>query len=161
MDGELIKQLLRYDPETGNLHWLQDRIRHKAGSIAGGVHKGSGYIRIEVAGKGMSAHRVAWFLHYGYWPKDQLDHINQDKRDNRIENLREATNGQNRANTRSSSRHGLKGVAFKPWLKKRPWEARITSGKRVISLGCYATKEEAHQAYCEAAKRLHGDFFSA
>ena len=161
MNEELIKRLLRYDPISGNLYWLQDRRKYKAGSVAGRPHKSSGYIRVEIAGKGMSAHRVAWFLHYGSWPKDQVDHINQNKTDNRIENLREATNGQNRANTRSSSKHGLKGVSFKPWLKDRPWEARITSDKKVMSLGCYATKEEAHQAYCEAAKRLHGEFFSA
>lgn len=161
MNEELIKQLLRYDPKTGNLYWRSDRGKHRAGSVAGRVHKSSGYIRVEIAGKGMSAHRVAWFLHYGVWPTDQIDHINKDKTDNCIQNLREATNGQNRANTRSSSKHGLKGVTFKPWLKERPWEARITSNKRVMSLGCYPTKEEAHQAYCNAAKRLHGDFFSA
>lgn len=160
MNEELIKQLLRYDPETGCLHWREDRRRCKTGSVAGSVHKGSGYIRVEVDGRAMSAHRVAWFLHYGSWPADQVDHINKDKTDNRIGNLREATNGQNRANTRSSSKHGLKGVAFKPWLKERPWEARITSNKKVISLGCYPTKEEAHNAYCDAAKRLHGEFFS-
>lgn len=161
MNEELIKRLLRYDPETGFLHWREDRRRCKSGSVAGNIHKGSGYIRVEVDGKGMSAHRVAWFLHHGQWPVDQIDHINKDKTDNRIENLREATNGQNRANTRSSSKHGLKGVAFKPWLKDRPWEARITASKRVLSLGCYPTKEEAHKAYCDAAKRLHGEFFSA
>lgn len=161
MNEELIKQLLRYDPDSGKLYWLQDRRRHRAGSEAGSLHKRSGYMRVEIAGMGMSAHRVAWFLHYGSWPKDQIDHINKDKTDNCIVNLREATNGQNRANTRSSSKHGMKGVAFKPWLKERPWEARITSNKKVMSLGCYATKEEAHKAYCEAAKRLHGEFFSA
>lgn len=161
MNEELIKRLLRYDAVTGQLYWRENRGKHRAGDEAGNVHKGSGYVRVEVAGVGMSAHRVAWFLHYGSWPKDQIDHINHNKTDNRIGNLREATNGQNRANTRSSSKYGVKGVSFKPWLKDRPWEARITSNKKVMSLGCYATKEEAHQAYCEAAKRLHGEFFSA
>jgi len=97
----------------------------------------------------------------GHWPESQIDHKNRIRNDNIFSNLREATNGQNMANTQSSSKHGLKGVSYKKWLKEKPWEARITFEKKVISLGCFATKEEAHEAYCKEAKRLHGDFFNA
>ena len=161
MDIDSIKKILSYNPETGVFTWLQDRGRAKAGTGAGNVHKRTGYVRIDVSGKYYSAHRLAWWFHYGVQPEDQIDHINRDRSDNRICNLREATNGQNRANTKSSSVHGLKGVSFKPWLKEKPWEARITKDRKVISLGCFATKEEAHEAYCEKAKEFHGGFFSA
>jgi hypothetical protein len=159
MDIEDIKSIVSYDPESGAFRWVERRGRSPSGSIAGRIHK-SGYIHIEIAGKHYSAHRLAWEIFYGSKPSDQIDHINRCKSDNRILNLREASNGQNRANTRSSSRHGLKGVAFKPWLKDNPWEARITVNRRVRSLGCFPTKEAAHSAYCEAAKIAHGDFFS-
>ena len=158
MDIEDIKNLIAYDPETGQFHWRVRRGRISAGSKAGNLHK-SGYIHIEVCGKYYAAHRLAWEMHYGLKPSDQIDHINHDRSDNRICNLREATNGQNRANTKSSSKHGLKGVSFKPWLKEKPWEARITRDRKVKSLGCFATKEEAHEAYCAAAKAHHGEFF--
>jgi hypothetical protein len=160
MDIDGIKKVLSYDPEAGSLTWLCDRGRAKAGSVAGTIHKRSGYVHIEIFGRYYSAHRLAWALHYGREPEDQIDHINKNRSDNRICNLREASNGQNRANTKSSSVHGLKGVSLKPWLKDRPWEARITKDRKVISLGCFATKEEAHEAYCKKAKELHGEFFS-
>lgn len=159
MDTEDIKQVVGYDPETGVIFWLVSRKKSQAGEEAGHIHK-SGYRHIEIFGRHYAAHRLAWFLHYGVNPKHQIDHINKNKSDNRMCNLREATNGQNRSNTRSSSKHGLKGVCFKPWLKEKPWEARITKNKKVIYLGCYKTKEEAHSAYCDAARIYHGDFFS-
>lgn len=161
MEHSYITNILSYCPDTGVFTWAKPRPRIVVGRVAGAIHKSSGYITMEIDGKHFAAHRLAWFYVHGVMPSEQIDHINRDKTDNRISNLREATNGQNRSNTISSSKHGLKGVSYKKWLKEKPWEARITFNKKVRSLGCYATKEEAHEAYCMEAKRLHGEFFNA
>lgn len=161
MEHSYLTYILSYDQNTGYFTWAQPRPKIKVGDVAGCVHKGSGYVRIEINGKSYAAHRLAWFYMTGSMPIDQIDHINRIKNDNCFENLREASNGQNRANTKSSSKHGLKGVSYKKWLKEKPWEARITFEKKVRSLGCFATKEEAHEAYCKEAKRLHNEFFNA
>lgn len=161
MEHSYLKHILSYDPEKGVFYWLQPRPRIKVGVIAGSLKKKTGYVSIEIDGKEYAAHRLAWFYITGKWPENQIDHKNRIRNDNSFSNLREATNGQNRANTQSSSKHGLKGVSLKKWLKDKPWEARITFEKKVISLGCFATKEEAHEAYCKEARRLHGDFFNA
>jgi hypothetical protein len=94
---ETLQRLFRYEPETGNVYWIAEgkgRIKKKA---AGTVVK-AGYIGIMIDGKRYYAHRIAWALHHGEHPVDQLDHINGIKIDNRIVNLREATNSQNGKN---------------------------------------------------------------
>lgn len=150
-------EMLHYNPNTGIFTWAKKRQKIKAGSVAGSLHK-SGYMHIEVKQKGYAAHRLAWFYMTGEWPKEQIDHINRNKSDNRFGNLREATNSQNRSNTEKTNKHGLKGVCHKKWLKQKPWQAQITHHKKVIYLGCYSTPEEAHQAYKDAAIKLHGVF---
>jgi len=132
------------------------------GQQAGYLKKNKGYVYIEIDGKSYSAHRLAWFYVTKNVPTTQIDHINRNKSDNRFENLREATHGQNRANSRSTNKHGVKGVRRLPWMKDtdKCWQASITHNKKVIYLGCFHTMEEAHLAYCDAAQRLHGNFFN-
>jgi hypothetical protein len=154
-----LTEILSYDAAAGNLVWRKPRPKIRVGQIAGSKHH-KGYINLEIDGKHYAAHRLVWFYVTGKWPKDQIDHINGDKADNRFENLREATNGQNRANTKNCNKHGLKGVRRLAWMKPdgKCWQAQITHNKKVTYLGCYYTKEDAHSAYCDAAKRLHGEF---
>jgi hypothetical protein len=154
-----LTESLSYNPATGIFTWSSPRPKIQVGQPAGHLKKNKGYVYIEFNGKAYSAHRLAWLYVNGVWPEKQIDHVNGIRSDNRIENLREATNGQNRANTRTSSKHGYKGVSYKKWLKEKPWAAQITFNKKVIYLGCFATAEEAHQRYCEEAKKLHGEFF--
>jgi len=95
---------------------------------------------------------------HGYW-LSRIDHINGEKADNRLENLREATNAENLQNrgapTNNSSGH--KGVS---WNKRdRRWTARIGAGGEKIHIGNFLSLEEAAAARAEVAKRLHGDFF--
>lgn len=160
MEHSHLTSILNYSPETGEFHWSTPRPKIKVGQKAGYIKKNKGYIYIEIEGKSYSAHRLAWFYVNGTWPKHIIDHINGNKSDNRIENLREATNGQNRANSKTTNKHGLKGVRRLPWMKEtdKCWQASIKYNKKVIYLGCYHTKEEAHFAYKEAAIRLHGEF---
>jgi hypothetical protein len=163
MKHEQLISDLSYNPETGEFHWISPRPKINMGDKAGYLKKDKGYTYIEYNGKSYSAHRLAWFWVHKIFPKLQIDHINGNKSDNRIVNLREATHGQNRANSKTTNKNGLKGVRFLPWIKNtgKCWQAQITHNKKVVYLGCYYTKEDAHSAYCAAATKLHGDFFRA
>jgi hypothetical protein len=158
MHHKYLTEILHYNPITGIFTWAISRPRINIGQIAGCVHKNKKYRYIEIDGKSYAAHRLAWFYVYKEFPKEQIDHINRIKDDNRIENLREATNAQNRANSKTNNKHEMKGVSYHPWIKNNPWEAKIRVNKKDIYLGCFPTKEAAHNAYIIAAKRYHGDF---
>ena len=100
-------------------------------------------------------HRLAWFLHYGEWPTGEIDHVNGNPSDNRIANLRIATRLQQAANARKR-RAGLKG-AFR--FKRGPkWTAQIRHDGVKHHLGVFEDERTAHEAYCEAARRLNGEF---
>ena len=152
-----LKDLLHYNPDTGIFIWiasLKNGVR--IGSVAGTLD--SGYIRIKIQGRLYLAHRLAWLYTYREWPKDQIDHINMFKNDNRISNLREATRSENFANRRTyaNSVSGLKGAS---WKKSRgKWQADITINGKSKYLGLFTTKQEAHAAYCKAADEHHKEF---
>lgn len=155
---EKIKEVFDYNPETGDLIWAsQFGSRAALGSVAGTVTS-YGYKRIKILGKLHMAHRLVWLWYYGEWPKEQIDHVNGDKLDNRIKNLRLATipeNGQN-SRVRSSNTHGYLGVSRSSKNNKsKPWKAEIVSDNKKHYLGIFSTPEEAHAAYVEAKARLH------
>jgi hypothetical protein len=104
------------------------------------------------------AHRIAWLLYYGKWPKDQIDHINGDKSDNRIVNLREATNSQNGKNLKLSinNKTGVTGVAFDRQTQK--WRAYIRVNFKMINLGRYMDFEDAVIARKSAEKKYFGEW---
>lgn len=168
---EELRQLLRYEPETGKLYWKErpasmfktkqshgtwnTRFAGKEAFTAVGNH---GYRVGRVNYKLLLAHRVIWAIHYGEWPEDQIDHIDGDRLNNRIGNLREATNSENNRNRGigESNTSGFKGAT---WVSRRKaFQAQIYVDRRNIFLGYHATAEAAHAAYCEAAKKLHGEF---
>jgi hypothetical protein len=154
---ERLKELLAYDPETGLFIRLQNRPGPgaRAGDAAGSVQPND-YRRIFVDGKGYKAHRLAWFYVHGEWPSE-IDHINCNKDDNRLANLRVVSRSQNRMNVRAyaSNKSGYRGVSlYKPTNR---WKAQIQVDGRKKALGYYATPEDAYAAYCEASTRLHGE----
>jgi len=155
LTAERLRELLHYDPETGVFTRRVDRRPGvKAGDIAGHIKPNKGY-RLIWIGCNWMAHRLAWLYVHGSWPDGQLDHINQDKLDNRIANLRlvnHAQNMQNRPHQRNNV-SGFKGVA--PCRKTGRWQALICSNNKQIHLGLFDSPELAHAAYCEAAARLH------
>lgn len=158
---EELTKLFSYDPVTGHYtHLVGDKRWGPAGRQAGSV-VGNGYRMLSVKGKRYTEHRVAWFLHYGVWPQT-LDHINGDKADNRIANLREATTAENGWNVsrRRTNTSGYKGVSFSsPSGKGNGWRAEIRIGNTRVFLGDgYATPEAAHEVYKEAAAKHHGAF---
>jgi len=149
-------QLLHYEPSTGVFTWCKTSSnRAVAGSVAGSLTN-TGYWTIRVNTVPFQAHRLAWFYMTGEWPKEQLDHKNLDRRDNRWENLRQATNTQNQRNRRARKDNscGVRGVHFSK--KDRVWVAQIAH----THLGSFIFPEEAALAYQKAAKKLYGEFAS-
>lgn len=155
---ERLKELLNYDPDTGEFRWKVRRGgKAVAGSVAGGLKSG-GYIYIRVDKKHYPAHRLAWLCIEGRWPQDELDHTNLVKSDNRRENLREATRTENNWNRprRSNNTSGYKGVSY--FKRNDKWRAQIKVNGKVLHLGYFDTAEEAAEAYARAAKLYFGEF---
>lgn len=153
---ERLAELLAYDATTGLFTWRVSRGTRKAGAVAGTPL--DGYVSIGLDGKTYKGHRLAWLYVKGEWPAFELDHWDTDKMNNRFANIRPATRGQNVANCgrRTDNRSGFKGVRQKKGCAT--WEARIRHKGKLQHLGSYATPEAAHEAYCTAAERLHGEF---
>lgn len=148
---------LQYDPDTGCFHRLATYHDRKAGDVAGRTHR-KGYIEICIDGRRYQAHRLAWLYVHGRWPANQIDHINRDRGDNRLSNLREATQSQNKANSNTyrNNTTGYKGVAAV--RGKQRWWARIRVNGHLRYLGTFDTPEDAHAAYCRAASETFGEF---
>lgn len=143
---EQISEYLSYDPDTGIIRWIKTSSnRAQVGQPAGSKDK-KGYLKIGIAGKILYAHRIAWLLYYGEWPKDQIDHINQCKSDNHIMNLREATNTEQTRNQkhRANNKSGFRGVAWNK--KKKKYEAYLHSDGEKIFLGYFICQHKAYHA---------------
>lgn len=150
-----LKELFIYDPDSGVFTRRISTGRHdshKAGKVAG--TKGI-YWQMHVDGKRFVGHRLAWVYVYGKPPKEDLDHINQNKLDNRIANLREATRRQNMQNVtlHKHNRSGFKGVAWHSPRKK--WRAYIFNGYKQTHLGLFETLDQAVQARKAAEFEYH------
>lgn len=148
---------LHYDPLTGHFNWIEGRKRGRFNGRAGFLHH-TGYVVIRVYDSGFLAHRLAWKWVHGDLPDLTVDHINLDKADNRIANLRLATWAENSRNTppKAGTLSGLKGVA---WHKKsKKWQATIKDSGRCIYLGLFESPQAAQDAYWVAAKKLYGNF---
>lgn len=149
-----------YDPDTGELWKEYQGERRNVASVGGG-----GYIRTKLSVDGkvscFLAHRLSWFLYHGTWPSLEIDHIDGNKANNRIDNLREATSSQNKTNRgkkvdRSKSSSQYKCVEF--WKRTGRYRAMIGVGRKNKHLGYYATEEEAARAYDAAALAHFGEF---
>ena len=148
---ELLKERLHYDKDTGVFTWTDSKLNSNKmrGKKAGTLSK-VGYVSIgltiETKTHLYSAHRLAWFYVYGEFPKLQLDHINHDRLDNRISNLREVTNKENQRNVsmRKDNTSGYSGVWFNKVRKK--YQAGIRVNYRRIHLGCFEKIEDAAKA---------------
>lgn len=151
-----LKELLHYCTDTGIFTWrVAAGRRVHAGSVAGNVNKVNGYANITVNLKRYRAHRLAWLYVHGIFPPEQIDHINRIKTDNRISNLRLATNAENQQNKSLSSRNksGNRGIH---WLKEREkWRVQITVKEKRIHLGSFTNLEEAIAARKAAEQKYH------
>lgn len=164
--AELVRQLLDYDSETGIFTW-----RHRPASMFGSADRAAmwntryagkvagapmtiGYRQISIRKKNYLAHRLAWLHVHGEWPSEQIDHVNGDRSDNRLANLRSASiaeNRQNQTSKRGSSRYI--GVSWN--ARSLMWQAHIAVDGRSHYLGLFDSEEAAHAAYLEAKLHFH------
>ncbi|MRT14968.1 HNH endonuclease [Enterobacteriaceae bacterium RIT711] len=137
-----VKTHLGYEPETGLFRWLMDRKRVKAGEIAGTKDK-DGYVIIAYNGKLHKAHRLAWFFVHGKLPEQTIDHENRIRSDNRISNLRLATQLQqmHNINMHKNNKSGFNGVFWSKRSKK--WQAQICIKGERYHVGLFDDAEEA------------------
>lgn len=146
-----LREILCYDPDTGVFTWNISVSRNNKGAVAGAVT--DRYVRIGIGNRLFQAHRLAWFYTYGVWPKHRIDHINRDKTDNRIGNLRDIDSFGNCQNTGPSVRNtsGHKGVCIIGGRAR----AMIHSKGRSIYLGMFDKIEDAVSAYAAGAAKYH------
>lgn len=147
-----VKRVLRYEPETGRFFRIVP-VRGPRKTGEAGCINSQGYRMISVRGERLGAHRLAWLYVHGCWPKEQIDHINHVRTDNRLANLREATEIENKRHRlpRHDSRTGVRGVTP---TATGMYQARIRISGSERYLGCYATIEQA-RAVRLAAEREH------
>ena len=161
LTAEIARELLTYNPDTGKLFWKERSSKyfknptHRksfnnqwAGkeALTAITRRKSGHpARLDgrLFNKTYSAHRIAWLIYYGEWPKNQIDHINQDPTDNRIENLRDVTHAENNKNRtlQNNSTTGYSGVSF--YKRDGKYRAEISINNITKHLGYYDTAEEA------------------
>lgn len=155
-----LRYLICYVPETGRFIWRVATKCKKAYTRIGRNHR-SRYLKIVVDGKWYPAHRLAWLWVYGEFPNSEIDHINTDKTDNRLINLRLATPLQNRCNRGPTVRckTGYKGVFWD--VERNKWKAEIRFNGQIHWLGRFDSAEKAHEAYSAAAIKIHGEFANA
>ena len=155
LTAQKLKEVVHYNPETGEFTRKDPKLRSCNGTIP--KNPRHAYLNIGIDYRVYKAHRLAWLYTHGEWPKGQIDHINGDKLDNRISNLRVATPSQNKQNARkarSDSRSGLLGATW--YSKGKKWRAAIQVDGKKKHLGYFDTAQEAHDVFMKAKRELHG-----
>lgn len=154
---DFLKSNYRY--ENGDLYRTTNRGGEKIGKIAGWITTCNGrkYKKMSVNRKTVYVHHAIFLMHHGFLPK-YIDHIDCNSLNNKIENLRAATQSQNMGNSKMSSKNtsGYKGVTWRKDTQK--WLAQIMVNNKHISLGSYTSKEEAALAYKNGAEKYFGEF---
>lgn len=153
ISAEQARDVYGYDSSTG-LFWRKTK---KRGPIKV-APDGRGYKQVMMLGQRIYLHRLAWLLHYGEWPKGQVDHIDGDVRNNAISNLRDVDHSANAQNIHVSwSSSGYLGVSYE--RRRDRYIAQISVGPRAnakgMYLGSYKTAAEAHEAYLVAKAKYH------
>jgi len=159
LTADRLREVLNYDPATG-IFTRKVRLaqRHHVGDRADFIITGGGmggYFRVSLDSQRYLAHRLAWLYVKGEWPANEIDHINGDRADNRIDNLRDVVgiiNAQNKRKPRSDNKSGFLGVTT---FASGKFRASVHfSGKR-IHVGMFDNPEDAHRAYLEAKRLVH------
>lgn len=150
-----LKKFLNYDFNTGVFYWNVERGTVRIGNVAGCL-KNNGYLQIQINGKKYYSHRLAWIYFFGHIPNLEIDHINGNKTDNRISNLRLATSRQNKQNKKiynSNNKTGYLGVSF--YKKIGKFCAEIRNNNKKIHIGFFENPEDAYKEYLKAKRKLH------
>lgn len=156
VDHQELLSVLDYDPSTGKFYWkVRPARKIQIGDEAGYKHS-EGYIAISYKNVTYFAHVLAWFYVHGTWPANLIDHENRIRTDNRISNLRQATNSTNAHNMAKHRDNvcGFKGVA----QNRKRFSAKIYVSKKNIHIGTFDTPEDAARAYDQAALQHFGAY---
>ena len=163
---DFIKEALSYDKDTGKFTWKSRPKHHfpserewkrwntRHANTEAGSFQITGYIHIGILGKYRKAHRIAWLLSHGEWPQYEIDHINGDRIDNRLENLRDVPKAKNGKNVAKPNCGNTPRVGVRLHCSGK-WQARITVDGCATSLGLYEKIEDAILAR-ETAEKMHG-----
>jgi HNH endonuclease len=154
IDIQTLQEILSYDPKTGDLFWKIKMSDKATPGKKAGTRTTTMCVDITIFGHRLKAHRVAWAIHTGMWPIKNIDHINGNPRDNRIENLRDVSqreNTQNLYRAKSHNKVGLLGVV----RDKKNFAAKIVVNGSRIHLGNFSCASAAHDAYLTAKKKYH------
>lgn len=154
---EVLNKFFEYCPGTGQLKNKIDRGASRKGQVVGRPDK-KGYLRINFLGSSIPAHRAAWTIFYGSIPRGQIDHKNLNKSDNKIENLRIASNSQNAMNRKigASNTSGYKGVYWNKWSKR--WIAVVRKNGVYVFRKGFSCLEDAAKAAEIARRAAHHQF---
>lgn len=147
-----LQEILKYSPESGEFRWVCPRLDALSRQRAG-FETSSGYWAINISKIRFFAHRLAWLYVHGKWPDGDIDHLNGDKLDNRLSNLRDVPRRTNSENQREGRRGGLLGTAFHKSSGK--WRAVIGVNYTQRTLGYFDTAEQAHEAYKAEKRKVH------
>ena len=147
-----LKNLFYY--VDGQLIAKTNNKRRKAGDALRSM-TWNGYLKGSIKGRSYRVHRLVFLYFYGFMPS-QVDHIDGNRQNNRIENLREATSAQNSQNRMSTGATKIKGVVWHKQSKK--WVASICINRKSVHLGSFENIEDAAQVATDARKKLHGEF---
>jgi len=145
--AETMQARFCYNPETGNISC------RRTGRVCAQTLRPDGYLSGSTKGFSFLSHRAAWAIHFEKWPQGEIDHINGDKSDNRLQNLRVVSSQQNKCN-RKIGKHNTSGVMGVIWHRGK-WNARIKVRGKLLSLGYYDKIEDAAAAR-KRAEAQHG-----
>ena len=152
-------ELVTYDSDTGIFYFNSTRGGNHKGDVAGSLHS-LGYIFLMLDRVTYTAHRLAWFYCFEEWPEKFIDHIDRNKSNNKLDNLREASREENGLNTsiRKDNKTGYKGVSFNK--SRNTYIARMTVKGIKMYLGAFKTAKEAAEVIENKSRELHGEFYN-
>jgi hypothetical protein len=158
--AEELRSFVEYNPDTGvfiRIKRCDHHARVQIGDVVGGKTR-TGYVCGCIGRHKILLHRAAWLYVYGEFPPGPIDHINRDRSDNRICNLRLADKSRNAMNRASVSKHGFKGIIYRHRLGKYLAYIGTARTKNRKYLGYHNTVEDAARAYDAAARERYGEF---
>ena len=139
---EYLKEYLIYDPDNGKFFWKKESLNkaRKVGEEAGS-YAGNGYSIICVENKRFSGHRLAWYFYYGEWPDFHIDHMDGDKQNNKINNLRKSNPSVNMKNRglNKNNTTGYSGIQ----KSRNKWRVRVRIDGKLLNFGTYDNIEDA------------------
>ena len=156
---DIVNRKYNVDLETGLVTYKTKPGNNKGniGDVAGTIRKKDGYVHLHLEhGVKALGHRIVWLVAHGTWPKYDLDHIDGNTSNNRLDNLRDILHSENCQNQKTCHHDNSSGYPGVSWDKNNKcFMARITVNYKAIFLGNFPTAEEAYEAYLTAKQEKH------